>query len=75
MFAHQKASKNGYEPVAIWLNLRGVYLVDDGLVILFSSCLQAAGLTKDGHIDVITMGIWPAVIGLVLDPNVKTLVW
>ena len=28
MFAHQKALKNGFEPVAIWLNVRGVYLAD-----------------------------------------------
>lgn len=28
MFAHQKALKNGHEPVAIWLNVRGVYLAD-----------------------------------------------
>lgn len=27
-FAHQKALKNGHEPVAIWLNVRGVYLAD-----------------------------------------------
>jgi len=28
LFAHQKALKNGYSPVAIWLNVRGVYLAD-----------------------------------------------
>lgn len=28
MFAHEKALKNGHEPVAIWLNVRGVYLAD-----------------------------------------------
>ena len=27
-FAHEKALKNGHEPVAIWLNVRGVYLAD-----------------------------------------------
>jgi predicted peroxiredoxin len=27
-FAHQKALKAGYSPVAIWLNVRGVYLAD-----------------------------------------------
>jgi sulfur relay (sulfurtransferase) complex TusBCD TusD component (DsrE family) len=27
-FAHQKALKNGHAPVAIWLNVRGVYLAD-----------------------------------------------
>ncbi len=28
MFAHDKALKTGHEPVAIWLNVRGVYLAD-----------------------------------------------
>jgi len=28
MFAHQKALANGHKPVAIWLNVRGVYLAD-----------------------------------------------
>jgi sulfur relay (sulfurtransferase) complex TusBCD TusD component (DsrE family) len=27
-FAHEKALKNGHEPVAIWLNVRGIYLAD-----------------------------------------------
>lgn len=27
-FAHEKALKNGHAPVAIWLNVRGVYLAD-----------------------------------------------
>src|SRR6056297_1969581 len=27
-FAHQRALKNGKEPVAIWLNVRAVYLAD-----------------------------------------------
>lgn len=27
-FAHEKALKNGHKPVAIWLNVRGVYLAD-----------------------------------------------
>ncbi len=27
-FAHEKALKNGHSPVAIWLNVRGVYLAD-----------------------------------------------
>ncbi|MEE9315366.1 MAG: DsrE family protein [Rhizobiaceae bacterium] len=27
-FAHHKALKNGYKPVAIWLNVRAVYLAD-----------------------------------------------
>jgi len=28
MFAHQKVLKHGYKPVAIWLNVRGIYLAD-----------------------------------------------
>ncbi|SHJ70006.1 DsrE/DsrF-like family protein [Malonomonas rubra DSM 5091] len=28
LFAHQKALKNGYKPVAVWLNVRGIYLAD-----------------------------------------------
>jgi sulfur relay (sulfurtransferase) complex TusBCD TusD component (DsrE family) len=28
MFAHQKALKRGHKPVAIWLNVRGIYLAD-----------------------------------------------
>jgi sulfur relay (sulfurtransferase) complex TusBCD TusD component (DsrE family) len=27
-FAHEKALKNGHSPVAIWLNVHGVYLAD-----------------------------------------------
>lgn len=27
-FAHQKALKSGKKPVAIWLNVRGIYLID-----------------------------------------------
>ena len=28
MFAHEKVLKNGHKPVAIWLNVRAVYLAD-----------------------------------------------
>lgn len=28
MFAHEKVLKRGYKPVAIWLNVRGIYLAD-----------------------------------------------
>ncbi len=28
MFAHEKVLGNGHEPVAIWLNVRAVYLAD-----------------------------------------------
>ena len=28
MFAHEKVLKTGHKPVAIWLNVRGIYLAD-----------------------------------------------
>ncbi|SEA74463.1 DsrE/DsrF-like family protein [Desulfuromusa kysingii] len=28
LFAHQKVLKAGHSPVAIWLNVRGIYLID-----------------------------------------------
>ena len=28
MFAHEKVLKRGHKPVAIWLNVRGIYLAD-----------------------------------------------
>jgi sulfur relay (sulfurtransferase) complex TusBCD TusD component (DsrE family) len=28
LFAHQKVLKRGHKPVAIWLNVRGIYLAD-----------------------------------------------
>ena len=28
MFSHEKALKRGHKPVAIWLNVRGIYLAD-----------------------------------------------
>ena len=28
LFAHEKILKRGYQPVAIWLNVRGIYLAD-----------------------------------------------
>ena len=28
LFAHEKVLKSGYEPVAIWMNVRGIYLID-----------------------------------------------
>ncbi|MDJ0832064.1 MAG: DsrE family protein [Gammaproteobacteria bacterium] len=28
LFAHEKVLKNGYKPVAIWMNVRGIYLID-----------------------------------------------
>jgi predicted peroxiredoxin len=28
LFSHQKVLKSGHSPVAIWLNVRGIYLID-----------------------------------------------
>ncbi len=28
LFAHEKVLKKGYKPVAIWMNVRGIYLID-----------------------------------------------
>jgi sulfur relay (sulfurtransferase) complex TusBCD TusD component (DsrE family) len=28
LFAHEKVLKQGHKPVAIWLNVRGIYLID-----------------------------------------------
>ncbi|MBT6093606.1 MAG: DsrE family protein [Rhodospirillaceae bacterium] len=100
MFAHKKALKNGLQPVAIWLNVRGIYLADKkrpshthglmkanvqqmlqafikdgGTVYACQACSKAAGLTPDSFIDGVKMGNEKAIVGLIADPNVKTLSW
>lgn len=103
MFAHQKALKKGHKPVAIWLNVRGIYLIDKkrpshvhglmkekgtsihdmlsafikdgGLVIACGACSKAAGLSKKDFIDGVMMGNEKLVLGILFDPNVKTLSW
>lgn len=103
MFAHQKVLKKGHKPVAIWLNVRGIYLIDKkrpshvhglmkekgtsihdmlrafikdgGLVIACRACSKAAGLTKKDFIDGVMMGNEELVLGILFDPNVKTLSW
>ncbi len=100
MFAHQKALKNGFKPVAIWLNVRGIYLAhkqrpshthglmksniqdmlqafiqDGGTVYACQACTKAAGLTPDSFIDGVKMGSEELILGLLSDPNVKTLTW
>lgn len=37
-FAHEKALKGGAQPVAIWLNVRAVYLADKGARRTFTGC-------------------------------------
>ena len=48
MFAHQKVLKRGYKPVAIWLNVRGIYLLDKERVSHTQDLLKA--FIKDGGI-------------------------
>ncbi len=43
MFAHQKVLKRGYKPVAIWLNVRGIYLGDK------KRASHVHGLMKDNN--------------------------
>jgi predicted peroxiredoxin len=103
MFAHERVLKNGYAPVTIWLNVRGVYLADKnrashvhglmrekdasiqdmltafiadgGAVIACQACAQAAGLGEEDLIDGVVPGNEELVLGLLFDPNVKTLSW
>jgi sulfur relay (sulfurtransferase) complex TusBCD TusD component (DsrE family) len=103
MFAHQKVLKAGHKPVAIWLNVRAIYLADKkrashvhglmreknvsiqdmlqgfikdgGVVIACGACSKAAGLTQADYIDGIKMGSPDLVMGILFDPNVKTLSW
>lgn len=103
MFAHEKVLKNGHKPVAIWLNVRGIYLADKkrpshvhglmkekgqsvqdmlrafmadgGTVIACGACSKAAGLAGDDFIDGVQMGNPDLVLGLLFDPQVKTLSW
>jgi len=103
LFAHEKVLKRGHKPVAIWLNVRGVYLADrkrpshvhglmkdqgksiqdmlqafiadGGMVIACAACSKAAGLVAEDFIDGVQMGNPDLVMGLLFDPNVKTLSW
>ena len=103
MFAHQKVLKRGHQPVAIWLNVRGIYLADKkrpshvhglmkekgqsvqdmlqafikdgGRVIACAACSKAAGLTASDFIEGVKMGDPDLVMGLLFDPDVKTLSW
>jgi len=102
-FAHHRVLKSGHEPVAIWLNVRGIYLADrkrasdvhgpmaekghsiqdmlrafmddGGRVIACAACSRAAGLTATDFIEGVEMGNPDLVLGILFDPNVKTLTW
>ena len=101
--AHHRVLKSGHEPVAIWLNVRGIYLADrkrasdvhgpmaeqghsiqdmlrafmddGGRVIACAACSRAAGLTATDFIEGVEMGNPDLVLGILFDPNVKTLTW
>jgi sulfur relay (sulfurtransferase) complex TusBCD TusD component (DsrE family) len=103
LFAHERVLKRGHKPVAIWLNVRAIYLADKkrpshvhglmkeegrsiqdllqafvkdgGLVIACAACSQAAGLTEEDFIEGVQMGNPDLVMGLLFDPQVKTLSW
>jgi sulfur relay (sulfurtransferase) complex TusBCD TusD component (DsrE family) len=103
LFAHEKVLKRGHKPVAIWLNVRAIYLADKkrpshihglmkeqgksiqdmlqafvkdgGVVIACAACSQAAGLTEEDFIEGVQMGNPDLVMGLLFDPQVKTLSW
>ena len=75
MFAHEKVLKRGYKPVAIWLNVRGIYLGDKkrashvhGLMKEQGKSVQdmLADFIKDGGI-VIACGACSKAAGLTID--------
>jgi sulfur relay (sulfurtransferase) complex TusBCD TusD component (DsrE family) len=51
------------------------FVKDGGLVIACAACSQAAGLTEEDFIEGVQMGNPDLVMGLLFDPQVKTLYW
>lgn len=81
-FAHQKALKGGHEPVAIWLNVRAVYLADKkrashvhGLMAESGMSIQdmLAGFMADGG-QVIMCGVCSKAAGLTKDDYIDGVV-
>ncbi|WP_456389212.1 DsrE family protein [Profundibacter sp.] len=81
-FAHQKALKGGHEPVAIWLNVRGVYLADKkrashvhGLMAESGMSIQdmLTGFMADGG-QVIMCGVCSKAAGLTKDDYIDGVV-
>lgn len=75
MFAHQKALKSGKKPVAIWLNVRGIYLIDKNRPSHVHGLMKDKGVSiqdmltafmKDGGI-VIACGACSKAAGLTKD--------
>lgn len=50
-FAHQKALKNGHKPVAIWLNVRAVYLADKKTPIACAWTNARKRQVYSGHVE------------------------
>ena len=74
-FAHEKVLKRGHKPVAIWMNVRGIYLIDKkrpshvhGLMRKDGRSIQdmLADFMNDGGI-VIACGACSQAAGLTLD--------
>jgi len=63
MFAHKRVLKNGYKPVAIWLNVRGIHLADKKLQQHASIQDKLQAFIKDGGI-VIACGACSKAAGL-----------
>ena len=81
-FAHQKALKGGHAPVAIWLNVRGVYLADKkrashvhGLMAESGMSIQdmLTGFMADGG-QVIMCGVCSKAAGLTKDDYIDGVV-
>ena len=48
MFAHKKVLKSGYKPVAIWLNVKGIFLADKNRTTHASIQDKLQAFIKDG---------------------------
>jgi predicted peroxiredoxin len=75
LFAHEKVLKSGHKPVAIWLNVRGIYLIDKKRASHVHGLMKEKGLSiqdmlsafiKDGGI-VIACGACSKAAGLTKD--------
>ncbi|AGA33495.1 hypothetical protein TVNIR_1834 [Thioalkalivibrio nitratireducens DSM 14787] len=51
------------------------FIKDGGRVIACAACAQAGGLTPADFIEGVEMGNPDLVLGILFDPNVKTLTW
>ncbi|MCB0787593.1 MAG: DsrE family protein [Flavobacteriales bacterium] len=100
MFAHKRALANGFSPVVIWLNVRGVnladrnhaahkhglvdqdlhqmlaaFIKDGGVVYACPACSKTAGIAPADYLDGIKPGDPKTMLGLLADPDIKTLSW